>query len=283
MTAIIIGLIVALIIGSQPVVDLMLDSLTTIAFYAETHMATSLTYQHQINFQGLANLFFTFGVSLIILKFLKKGFEVYVGWQEGDPDLDPLNLVVNFIKAILVAMFFPILYRIMFDVVEKMLELTINELNILHGQQTLVDQIVNGISNSLFQAVAGLIIIICYCILYLNFLMRGIEMLIIRIGMPIACVGLLDGSQGVFQPYVKKIIQNAVTVLIQICLVKLSISVLALGNLFYAIGIVFVAMKTPKFLQEFMIQTGGGGSIMNTVYHTSRIYQMAKSVIAKAK
>jgi len=59
--------------------------------------------------------------------------------------------------------------------------------------------------------------------------------------------------------------------------------VMILGNLFYAIAVVFVAIRTPKFIQEFMIQSGGGGSITNTIYHTSRLYQMAKGALAKSK
>jgi hypothetical protein len=32
------------------------------------------------------------------LKFLKKGFETYVLWTEGDADADPLLLLTNFLK-----------------------------------------------------------------------------------------------------------------------------------------------------------------------------------------
>lgn len=46
------------------------------------------------------------GVSLMILKFLKKGYEIYVMGTDGDPDMDPLQLVTNFIKAMVVAVGF---------------------------------------------------------------------------------------------------------------------------------------------------------------------------------
>ncbi len=283
MELILIGLFVAIIMGSQFIVDAMLNSIIPMAFYAENYMATSLAYQHSINFTGLFNLFFSFGLSLIVLKFLKKGFEVYVGWQEGDPDSDPLNLVVNFLKAIVIAMCFPILYDTLIEIVTKMLDQTVAQINALTSQQSLVDVIVNLISNSIFQAIAGLILVICYCLLWLQFMMRGIEMLVMRTGLPIACTGLLDSTQGIFQPYMKKFFQNAATVLIQVTLVKLSLTVMILGNLFYAIAVVFVAMRTPKFIQEFMIQSGGsGGGVVNTVYHTSRLYQMARSAVKKA-
>ena len=42
-----------------------------------------------------------------------------------------------------------------------------------------------------------------------------------------------------------------------------------------------LALKTPKFLQEFMIVSSGGGNPMNTIYHTTRMVQMAKTVFKK--
>jgi hypothetical protein len=259
----------------------MLNSIIPMAFFAERYMITSLTFQHNIDFAAIFSLFFNFGLSLIVLKFLKKGFDVYIGWNEGDPDADPLTLVVNFLKAVAIAVCFPILYETLIEITEKMLNMTIGAINALTSQQTLVDIIVNIISDSILQALAGLTLIICYAILWLGFMARGVEMLVMRAGLPIACVGLLDSSQGIFQPFMKKFFQNAATVLVQAALVKMSLTVMIMGNLFYSIAIALVAMRTPKFLQEFFIMTGGGGSVMNTVYHTSRLYQMAKGTLSK--
>jgi hypothetical protein len=274
---ILVGLIISIIMGSKFIVDALLNSLIPMAFYAERYMVMSLAMQSAINFSGLYNLFFGFGVSLIVLKFLKKGFDIYIGWSDGDPDLDPLALVTNFLRAMVVALCFPILYDALIKVTTDLIDATIRIIDQLTAQQSIVDMIVNGISNSIFMALAGLILVVVYLILWIQFMMRGIEMMVMRIGMPIACTGLIDNDKGIFAPYMKKFFMNAVTVLIQITLVKLSLTVMVLGNAFYALAIVFVAMRTPKFLQEFMLSaSGAGGSITNTVYHTSRLYQMAK-------
>jgi hypothetical protein len=43
-----------------------------------------------------------------------------------------------------------------------------------------------------------------------------------------------------------------------------------------------LALKAPKFLSEFILMTGsGGGGMMNKIYYTSRIYNMAKAVVRK--
>jgi len=278
---ILIGLITAIILGSQFIVDAMLNSLIPMAFYAENYMSTSIA-GGMLNFSGLHNLFFGFGLSLIVLKFLKKGFDIYVGWSDGDPDLDPLNLVTNFLRAMVVALCFPILYDALIKATSDLIDQTIMVIDQLANQQSIIDIIVNIISNSIFMALAGLIMVILYLILWVQFMMRGIEMMVMRIGVPIACVGLIDNDKGIFAPYMKKFFMNAATVLIQITLIKLSLTVMIMGNPFYSLAMVFVAMRTPKFLQEFMVSMGGaGGSIINTVYHTSRLFQMAKRAAAK--
>ena len=280
MELILIGLIAAIIVGSQFIVDSMLNDLVPTAFYAESYMTLSLGSPVAIDFTPLFNLFFGFGVSLIVLKFLKRGFDVYIGWHDGDPDSDPVSLVIGFLRALAIAICFPILYDALISVTEQMINQTIAVIGGMTNQQSIIDVIMTFISGSLFQALAGLIVVIIYLILWLQFMMRGIEMLVMRIGVPIVCTGLIDSDRGIFAPYMKKFFLNAATVLIQIALVKLSLTVVLMGNLFYALAIAFVAMRTPKFLQEFMLNvSGAGGSVINTVYHTSRLIQMAKNVI----
>ena len=282
MDLILTALIGALILSSQPIVDTMLVNLVPTAFYAEDYMSTSLGSPVNLDFSGLFNLFFGFGVSLIVLKFLKKGFEVYISWGEGDPDSDPFSFVIGFLRAMAVALCFPILYDALVDVTSQMIDQTVSIIGGLSSQQSIVDFILNIISVGLFQAIIGLLVIIIYLILWIQFMMRGIEMMVMRVGIPIVCTGLIDSDKGIFATYMKKFFLNAATVLIQIALIKLSLTVMLLGNAIYALAIGFVAMRTPKFLQEFMLNvSGAGGTVINTVYHTSRLFQMAKQVFTK--
>jgi len=281
---ILVGLIVAIIVGAQFIIDSMLNGLIPMAFYMEQYVKTSLVLGSNLDFSGLFNLFFGFGISLIVLKFLQKGFNVYVGWYDGDPDLDPLALVTNFLRALAIAICFPILYDALVTVTSSLIDQTIGIIGDFYAQQSIVDWIVNLIGGSIFMALAAIVLIVCWLILWIQFMMRGVEMMVMRLGMPIACTGLIDSDKGIFAPYLKKFFMNAATVLIQIVLIKLSFVIMTFGNIFYSLAIVFVAMKTPKFLQEFMLNVGGaGGSVVNTVYHTSRLYQMSKAAFSKVK
>jgi hypothetical protein len=53
-------------------------------------------------------------------------------------------------------------------------------------------------------------------------------------------------------------------------------------HVFWGLAALLLALRTPKFLQEFLIISGGqGGGMMNKVYSTARIYQMGKAVFKK--
>jgi hypothetical protein len=125
-----------------------------------------------------------------------------------------------------------------------------------------------------------------YLLLYFQFIKRGIEILVMRIGAPLACVGLVDSDKGVFSPFMKKFFMNAATVLTQVVLVKLSIIILIVkGDAFgiiFSIAAAMTAAATPKFLNEFMLIHGGGASISNTMYHVSRLAQMAKAAVTRS-
>ena len=277
MEVILIALISALLSAALNYVNNILNSIVPIALHAERYMTTLLGGS---GFQQTFDVIFNFGISLIVLKFLKRMFDSYILWQDGDPDADPINLVTKFLRAVVVAVSFPTLYDWLAAATEDM---TNQILNSLSG--SLSDSFANSVmamaSLNLFNAVISLVFFICFFFLYIQFLMRGMEILILRMGMPIACTGLMENDKGVFGTYVKKFFQSTLTVAVQIALAKMSVGLMINAHVFWGIAAMMLALKTPRFLQEFMLTTGAGGNPMNTVYHTTRLVQMAKTVVKK--
>lgn len=278
MEAILVLLIVALLNGAIAFIDEMLQALVPMTLYADRYMI-SVAGTSMVDI--LFDIVLGFGVSLIILKFLKKGFECYVMWTDGDPDMEPTGLVIRFMQAVAVAVCFPILYSWMAEITERL----IDELMTAIGVATDYDwqAWVNGISSlGLTTAIFGLIFVICYFMLYFQFLMRGLEIMILRIGMPMACVGLLDNDKGVFKTYINKFFQSTLAVVIQICLCKLGVGMmLNIGinmNVFWGMACMILAIKTPTFLRDFLVPTGGGGGVINNVYHSVRLVGMVKGL-----
>jgi len=276
---ILVLLIVAVLNGAVTFIDSMLADLVPMTLHADQYM-TAAGGGSMVDV--LFEILLGFGVSLIILKFLKKGFECYVMWTDGDPDSEPIHLIIRFVQAIAVAVCFPVMYGWLADITEKLT----NQLITAIGASTNYDwqAWVNGLSSAgLVTAIFGLVFVICYFILYFQFLMRGVEIMILRIGLPLACTGLLDNDKGVFKTYLTKFFQSTVAVMVQISLCKLGVGMMMnVGinlNVFWGIACLVLAIKTPRFLSEFMVPTGGGGGMVNNIYHSVRLVGMAKNLM----
>lgn len=90
-----------------------------IALYAESYMISG-SGSSMVN--TLFNVVLGFGLSLIVLMFLKKGFGIYVLWTDGDPDIEPISLVLRFIQACAVALSFPTIYDWLADITLELSE-----------------------------------------------------------------------------------------------------------------------------------------------------------------
>ena len=267
-------LITAVLNGAVAFIDEMISALVPMTLHADQYM-TGAYGGNMV--EVLFEILLGFGVSLIILKFLKKGFECYVMWTDGDPDSEPVYLVTRFIQAVAVAVCFPVLYGWMVDITTELTD----ELLAAVGVSTDYDWIawVDTVSSGgIVTAVFGLVFVISYFMLYFQFLMRGLEIMILRVGVPVACTGLLDNDKGVFRSYMMKFFQSAFSVAVQIVLCKLGVGMMLNMRVFWGIACIVLAIRTPRFLNEFMVPVGGGG-VINNVYHSVRLAGMAKNLI----
>jgi len=251
----------------------MLDGIVPLALNAELYMSgisgTNIA-------STLTNVMLGFGVSLIILKFIKKGFDTYVLWNGSDAEEEPYFLIINFVKALVVALCFPVIYGWMASIITDMSSQILTAV----GQATAFSWAawITGISSAgIVTAIFALVFMITYFMLYFQFLMRGLEMLILRVGIPIACVGLLDNDSGVFKNYLSTFFKSMLSVVVQIALAKLGVGLMLNMHVFWGVACMILALRTPKFLAEFVMPTGGGsGGAINNVYHSVRLVGMAK-------
>lgn len=284
MTFIIISLIVALLGG---IVTLffsseMVGELYTTVFDCGQYLTTVSGVEF---FSLLMPVSYGFGISLIILKFLKKAFDIYVLWTDGDPDADLFLLLTNFVRAVGTALIFQWLYQIFVDICRDVTDQIMSAIS--QGTSPTIEWVNAITSMGIVPAIAGLIFLICYLILLFSFMARGIEMMVMKIGVPLACVGLLDNDKGVFRAYINQFVKAFITTIVQIMLVKIGLSLmlnatmLSSQNIMWGIACIMVAMSMPKILREFLVPTGGDGHFGNTVFQTVHIASLAKSVFTK--
>jgi len=275
LVALLMVLIEDLLSGLLEYMDSILLNLVPMAFYADEFLDQMLG---RAVISELFDILFTFGVSLIILKFIKKGFDTYILWIDGDADTDPILYLTYFVKALVVAISFPTLYGWMATIVQ---DLTDKLLNIIsRGVTADFSVIIVGIiSGGIVPGIIGLIFFGCLLFLYIKFLQTGLEILVLRLGIPLACVGLVASDQGVFKTYMQKFSQAMITVMLQIALLKLGIALVMNGHLIWATATILMAIRTPKFLQEFIIISGGQGGMMGKAYQATRLVQMFRGAM----
>lgn len=103
-----------------------------------------------------------------------------------------------------------------------------------------------------------LILAIYLLLIWFQTIGRGLEMLILRFGIPFACIGLLNPDGGAFKGYFQKIIKIGFTAIVQLLLVRLSIVLTCGGHIVIALATAMMGYKTPGILNEFMATSGGG-------------------------
>ena len=278
MESILTGLISSIIGGADNVINSAFNGLIDMCFNAENYI-TSNFGSTVISFSNLKALILSLSISLIVLKFLKKGFDMYILWTDGESDTPPLTYIVYFIRAIVVAICFSILYDWVIDIAKSFGESILSAMN-LGSEITLTTTIANIATGGLFTAIVALIAMILLFVLYIQFLMRSLEMFVLKLGFPLACVGLVNPDGGVFKSYSEKLIKSVLTVLVQIILCKIAIVLIFNVKLLYGIAAIIMAIKTPKFLQEFMLG-GGTGGISNVIVTTSKTMELSSQIKRK--
>jgi len=280
MTDLLTDLIVDLLGSVDGAINSAFNGLMNTCFNAEYELTHMLGTQ-VISLESLKTLIFSFALSLIILKFIKKGFDIYILWTEGEADTPPLTFVVYFIRAVVVLLCSPILYDWLVDVVQSFGQSMLVALNISETMD-ITGTIANIASGGIFTAIMSVIALIMLFVLWIQFIIRGAEIFVLKLGFPLACVGLINADGGVFTQYIGKLFKSMLTVLVQILCCKLGLLLVFSGQLIYAIAMIILAIKTPKMLQEFMLG-GGGGGISNVIITASKTMELSGQLSRKLK
>lgn len=271
-------LISSIIGGVDNVINSAFSSLMDLCFNAEYTLTHNFGVE-VLSFNNLKTIIFSMALSLIILKFLKKGFDIYILWTEGESDTPPLTFIVYFIRAIVTLVCFTILYEWIIHIAKDFGNQMLTAMN-YNNDLPLTTTIANFAVNGIFSSLIAIIVMILLFVLYIQFIIRGFEIFILKLGFPLACVGLVQADGGVFKSYSEKLLKSILTVLVQIILCKVALALIMSTQYLYAIAGIITAIKTPKFLQEFMLG-GGIGGISNIVVTASKTMELSGQIKRK--
>lgn len=240
--------------GADTFLKELLADLYYMVFMIENNITQS-SGTLSINFNAIYSFIYAWASIILTLLFIKKMISCYMVWSSGDPDTSPLVIVLNYIKALIVMIIFGQIYKLVISVGYTFYSGTISQITTSTNSAAIISATVQ--TSGIAWAIAILILMCCWIALIFQMMMRGIEVLVLRLIMPFGAIGLLNSDGGSFNVFIKKFMQNIATVIIQIALVKLSVEIAVLNHIIYAIGTAMVALRTPAFLQEFMLVRSG--------------------------
>ena len=265
-----VELIQNFISGSESTLNSIFNSMLNLVFFIERELMYipqgSILPQAKIDFNAIYRVVVNFATYLLVIVFIAKAVKTYFMMREGDNEQNPIQLVIGMLKAVIVMICFKEIYTIGVGIVSEFLN---SILNVMPIQNTnLAEALSSNIQGGIFTAVACLVLLICWLLLICQFIMKGIELLVMRIGIPFASIGLLNSDGGVFPDYIRSFLMTAFTLVIQLSLLNLSIVTLVMNKLVYGIAIAVVAVNTPMIMSKYMIKTSANP--INAIGNTAR-------------
>lgn len=251
-------------------------------FFIEESLALSGTLNaHRVN--SALSAAYLFMIALVALKLCWQGYKVYVLWKDGEAEVSPVNMLVNSIYAMGVALAFPVLYKIGFEVAIGIsrsianvfpFSLMLEESIILGDAPDLVKNLFSTMSQNIVVCVLLLAYCIIYVILFFKMLFRGVHLLLYRLGVPFAVVGLVNSDGGIWKSYVQIYFQQLMITLIQDFCIRMSLvllasasgSIFSAGKTIFSIVFLVCAFSTPKIFNSILQNNGGGGRGTQVIY-----------------
>ena len=257
MTDMLVELIQNFISGSESTLNSLFKSMLNLVFFIERELMYIPTEQsfvgiNRIDFNEIYQIVFNYATYVLVIVFIAKAIKTYFLMREGDNEQNPMQLVIGMLKAVIVVICFKEIYSIGVGIVGEFLNSILDVMSI--KGTNLATARSNNIQGGIFTAIACLVLLICWLLLICQFIMKGIELLVMRIGIPFASIGLLNSDEGVFPDYIRSFVMTAFTVVVQLALLNLSIVTLLTNKLIYGIAIAVVAVNTPTIMCKYMIK-----------------------------
>ncbi len=267
MADMLVELIEKFINGSEATLNSLFNSMINLVFFIERELSgIKVADGSNINFNLIYETIFNYAIFILVIVFIAKAIKIYFLMKDGDAEQNPVQLVLGMFKAVIIMICFKEIYYIFVGIVQEFLNSIISTMQ-MQGTN-LSKMLIDNMEGGIYTAVACLVLLIVWLILICQFIMKGIEILIMRLGIPFASIGLLNSDEGVFPEYIRNFLMTAFTLVVQLTLLNLSILTLINGYLIYGIAIAIIATKTPMILGKFMIRPSG--SIINSMGNTAR-------------
>ena len=189
-----------------------------------------------------------YAIALLILKFVQKGFSIYILQSDGDPDHDPIHILTGFCQAVAISVTFLGLYTPLVNIFETFTKAILTAIGSKGEIESIKDQFLLTLFGN------GIIFLI-----YIQIIKNGAELMVLKFAIPLLSVGLMDSDGGSFKIAGKKFLQMGFTCTLQIILLRLAMALLLTGHVIWSVAFGSLALKGPKLIQDYLFANQGSG------------------------
>ena len=179
-----VELIQKFIDGSDATLNSLFKSMVNLVFFIERELNNiQVQSGNKIDFNGIYQIVFNYACFILVIAKLIK---IYFLQNDGDAEKNPIHLIIGMLKAVIIMICCKEIYDIFVGITSSFLNSILGAMPVKTAS---LSEILSGnISGGIFTAVACLVLLITWLVLICQFIMRGIEMLLMRMGIPFASI-----------------------------------------------------------------------------------------------
>lgn len=220
--------------------------------------------------------------TLLILKSISEAIQTYIMYQNGDPESDPVNLIIRTAQAVAIIATLPWIVQQIFTFGNKVASdvggLSTGKAGV-EDWTVLTTMIVQ--SKGTIVAILAIIIAILLLIVAIQATIRGAELALMSVLGPIMALNLTANNRGVWSAWFKQIVIICTSQALQIFMLNGALSLLTSkiisGNgMLLIFGWLWVTIKSPKYVQQIAYSTGLSGTIGGTAKQAGSMALMRK-------
>jgi len=219
---------------------------------------------------------------LLIIKSMYEAFQTYIMHQSGDPDADPIGLVIRTGQAVAVIMCLPWIVQQMYTFGSKVahdITTAVTEGPSSYDINTFSDSVIASYDFSLLLLL--LVFIVLLIIISLQVSIRGAELALLSVIGPILALNITANNRSMWSSWFRQLVAICLTQALQMFLftggLMLFFANPISGKVFlWGFGWLWVTIKCPKFIQQFVHSTGIGSAVGGTVKQAGTYVIMRK-------
>lgn len=220
---------------------------------------------------------------ILVLKASNEAFQTYILHQNGDPDADPTGLLIRTGQAVAVIATSPWIVTQVFTFGTKV---ALDVAKLGTGKTGVADWTYLSAlilkTRGVVVPLVVIIIAICMLVVSIQATIRGAELALMAVLGPILALNITANNRSTWSAWFKQLVIICVSQALQIFLLQGTFALLTSGSissdgLIQSLGWIWVAIKSPKFVQQFAYSTGftgtlgGAGKQAGTMYLTRKL------------